>query len=65
MAYYAYKTVRDLLPKWIIDQQGPEYEGDSNYDGDMWYATEDYINYLQNVIKSLDSTFDLTKERQL
>lgn len=43
MAYYAYKHVRDLLPQHIIDMQGPDYEGNGNYDGDQWYAAEDYI----------------------
>ena len=43
MAYYAYKHVRDLLPKHIIDAQGPDYEGNGNYDGDQWYAAQDYI----------------------
>lgn len=43
MAYYAYKAVRDLLPEHIIEAQGPDYEGDGNYDGDQWYAAEDYI----------------------
>ena len=46
MAYYAYKHVRDLLPKHIIDAQGPDYQGDGNYDGDQWYAAEDYIREL-------------------
>ena len=47
MAYYAYKTVRDLLPKHIIDAMGEDYEGDGNYDGDQWYAAESYILELQ------------------
>jgi hypothetical protein len=62
MAYYAYKTVRDLLPKHIIDAQGPDYEGDGNYDGDQWYAAKAYINELRNLI--LEAVV-LIKDRQL
>lgn len=47
MAYYAYKQVRDLLPQHIIDAQGPDYEGDANYDGDQWDAAADYIEELK------------------
>lgn len=47
MAYYAYKTVRDLLPEHIIKQMGENYEGDGNYDGDQWYAAEAYILELK------------------
>ena len=43
MAYYAYKTVRDLLPKHITDAMGECYEGDGNYDGNQWYAAKSYI----------------------
>lgn len=43
VAHYAYKTVRDLLPPHIVEAQGPDYEGDGNYDGDQWYAAEAYI----------------------
>jgi hypothetical protein len=50
MAYYAYKSVRDLLPKHIIDAQGEDYEGNGNYDGDQWYATEAYINELRDLV---------------
>ena len=46
MAYYTYKQVRDLLPQHIIDAQGPDYEGDGNYDGDQWNAAADYIDEL-------------------
>jgi len=53
MAYYAYKTVRDLLPKFIIDKQGEDYEGDGDYDGDQWYAAQDYILWLQEQIPNL------------
>lgn len=53
MAYYAYKTVRDLLPEHIIKQMGDDYEGDGNYDGDQWYAAEAYILELQEHRKAL------------
>lgn len=46
MAHYSYKLVRDLLPKHIIDDMGADYEGDGNYDGDQWVATEAYIEQL-------------------
>lgn len=55
MAYYAYKEVRDLIPDSFRDEfiekfekeNGREYDGDSNYDGDMWLLTAAYIEYLQ------------------
>ena len=53
MAYYAYKTVRDILPEFIILKQGDNYEGDGNYDGDQWYAAEEYILWLQSKIPNL------------
>jgi hypothetical protein len=53
MAYYAYKTVRDLLPEHIIKAQGPDYEGDGNYDGDQWYAAEAYILELKEQVEKL------------
>lgn len=53
MAYYAYKTVRYLLPEFIIKKQGEDYEGDGNYDGDQWYAAEDYILWLESKIPNL------------
>ena len=62
MAYYAYKNVRDRLPQFIVDQRGSDYEGDANYDGDLWYATADYIDYLQQKIKELNPSFDFTKK---
>jgi hypothetical protein len=46
MAFYAYKTVRDLLPDHIIKSMGDDYEGAADYDGDQWYAAEAYINEL-------------------
>ena len=38
MAYYNYKRVRDILPDWIISEQGEDYEGSCDYDGDLWVA---------------------------
>jgi len=58
MAYYAYKNVRDLLPEFIIKAQGEEYEGDSNYDGDMWYATAEYIEELIYALKQTGHSLD-------
>lgn len=54
MAYYAYKTVRDQLPEWIIEAAGSEYEGDANYDGDQWYAASAYITFLERRINELN-----------
>ena len=48
MGYYACRKVKDLLPDYIIKQQGPDYEGGCNYDGDMWYAAADYILDLKS-----------------
>lgn len=53
MAYYAYKTVRDLLPEHIIKQMGDDYEGAADYDGDQWYAAEAYILELLEHRKEL------------
>ena len=64
MAYYNYKIVRDLLPQHIIDQQGPDYEGDAGYDGDQWCAAADYINELKSIIEELNSEI-CNLERQL
>lgn len=61
MAYYAYKHVRDLLPDWVVKEQGEGYDGDGNYDGDQWYAAETYIKYLIETVKSFDKDFDFTK----
>lgn len=62
MAYYAYKEVRDMLPQHIIEAQGPDYEGDPNYDGDMWYATADYISELLGKIVELEQQLKAQKE---
>ena len=63
MAYYAYKCVRDALPDSVMTteyyraavcncdgtcKQQCEYEGDANYDGDMWTVTAEYITRLRN-----------------
>lgn len=56
MAYYAYKVVRDLIPQFIIDRQGEDYEGTSDYDGDLWYAAEDYIVYLKENLRKMVQT---------
>lgn len=55
MAYYAYKYVRDLIPDDFQNrfeesfkaESGREYDGDSNYDGDMWLLAAAYIEHLQ------------------
>jgi hypothetical protein len=62
MAYYTYKQVRDLLPKHIIDRQGPNYEGDPGYDGDQWTAAADYINELKEMLATKNSEISRLKE---
>lgn len=51
MAYYAYKEVRDLIPNEFRDKYiehiDSGYEGEANYDGDMWSLTAQYIDFLQ------------------
>lgn len=62
MAYYNYKFVRDQLPQWIIDRQGPNYEGDGNYDGDQWIATSEYIDFLENRLRMAGVSIKPTPE---
>jgi len=51
MAAYAYKLVRDLLPPHLTtDADG--FEGDPNYNGDLWEATSDYILELEKELVS-------------
>jgi hypothetical protein len=58
MAYYNYKRVRDLVPNEFVEefskvykeQTGEDYCGESNYDGDMWIMTANYIDYLQTFL---------------
>lgn len=62
MAYYAYKTVRDLLMDaggYLDECAEPldkeKYEdADCNYDGSLWLMASDYIEELQNKIKQLE-----------
>ena len=61
MSYYNYKYVRDILPEWITKEQGEDYEGGCDYDGDQWCAASDYIYYLIEKIKELNPEFDFTK----
>ncbi len=65
MAFYSYKRVRDLLPPYIIEAMGPEYEGNADYDGDQWDAAAMYIeslltqlNAAKNKIKELEMKND-------
>ena len=51
MAYYNYKIVRDLIPQFIIDQQGEDYDGSADYDGDLWCAASDYIELLISLLE--------------
>jgi hypothetical protein len=65
MAYYNYKIVRDQLPSWIIEAQGPDYEGDGNYDGDQWCAAAAYISFLEGrVLESGGNLFPSDKDRE-
>ena len=62
MAHYAYKRVRDVLPNDVMTTEyfrkmvcncdnfckfPCDYEGDADYDGDMWTVTAEYIKRLQ------------------
>ena len=47
MGAYAYKYVRDYLPEFVKDD---DYEGSADYDGDQWYAAEEYIKALEKEI---------------
>jgi len=63
MAYYAYKEVRDLIPNDFRDrfeesfkvENGREYDGDANYDGDMWLLAAAYIEHLQCELKAKEN----------
>lgn len=63
MAYYEYKRTRDAMPDNVMTTEyyraavcncdgscakPCEYEGDCNYDGDMWTVTAEYITRLKN-----------------
>ena len=60
MAYYNYKRVAYNIPEFIIKQQGDDYEGGCDYDGDLWCAAADYIDWLEHQIPNLVEL--LTKE---
>ena len=63
MAYYSYKRARDAVPPRVMTTDyyraafcggckgfcaaQCEYDGDANYDGDMWSVTADYITRLR------------------
>jgi len=67
MAAYAYKSVRDIMPGRVMTTQYYRdtscgtcngmckhpctYDGDANYDGDMWYVTASYIDELQTALR--------------
>ena len=65
MAYYAYKEVRDILPDWLIDEQGPSYEGAADYDGDQWTAAAEYVEYLQRVVLYFDPQHDFSSKHEI
>lgn len=49
MGAYAYKYVRDVVPEFVT-KAIPDYEGAADYDGDLWSATRDYIDALEQEI---------------
>lgn len=58
MAAYNYKYVRALLPPFAeVDIE--DYEGTSNYDGDMWLAAANYITALET---ELGKQYAITKQ---
>ena len=49
MAAYAYKWVKDYIPPFITDSM-EDYEGEANYDGDLWDAAHEYICALEQEV---------------
>ena len=47
MAAYSYKYARAKIPEYITDAID-DYEGEANYDGDLWIAADEYIIHLEN-----------------
>ena len=51
MGAYAYKVCDRLTPEWakeaIID-----YDGTADYNGDLWYATAEYIKDLERQLQA-------------
>ena len=46
MAAYSYKFARAKIPQYITDAIDG-YEGEANYDGDLWIAADEYIVHLE------------------
>ena len=56
MGAYNYKYVRDQLPPYLTDEVDG-YEGNCDYDGDMWCAASDYISQLEaELVKQYSNT---------
>lgn len=58
MAYYAYKSVVYSLPNEYTEERfkenhGRECDFGTDYDGDLWLATADYITDLLKEIDEL------------
>ena len=78
MAYYNYKRARDVMPDNVLTTEyyraavcncdgsclrPCDYDGDSNYDGDMWTVTAEYINRIKTAAEAYLS--DSTPENAL
>ena len=61
MAWYAYKKVRELIPKYLEDKYrnnsaDPEsWFWDTDYDGDLFDAAAEYIELLQKQVADLQT----------
>ena len=64
MAWYSYKQVAYNIPasfqrdfeKKFKEEYGREYEGTSDYDGDLWHLVAAYIDHLQALNKVTPET---------
>lgn len=46
MAAYSYKYARAKIPEYVTNLI-EDYEGEANYDGDLWVAADNYIVELE------------------
>lgn len=71
MAYYAYKSVRDLTPdRYMSDAHFQanyyrDYDGAAGYDGDQWIAAADYIIDLHKEIRRLSELLGISPNPSL
>ena len=51
MAHYSYKDIANRIPQKYIDEI-EDFDYDANYDGHYWIAVNNWVNDLQDEIKS-------------